>query len=241
MNLSIVLLIYLIPVFTTVLIILCTYHLWKRWRNFQLFKDLGVPGPKPNLIYGNLMKLRGDNGGNLIKVMSNWSKQYGKYYGYFSGVKPILVVSEFSDIKKILIKDAHKYMNRTTMVISTKPLVQTISGLRDQRWKDVRSILSPTFSASKLKQLSPLMNNSLNTTIQILETEMCSKDDFDCFELYQGLTCDVICESALAMKVNCQHDPNDPFLSAVKGFLQYAISPMVFIAICFPKGKLEFS
>jgi cytochrome P450 len=76
------------------------------------------------------------------------------------------------------------------------------------------------------------MCSSIDVSLEILE-ELNGRD-FDALSLYQGLTCQVISECALAMKVNCQRDPNDEFMKAISGFLKNAMSPLVFVALSFP-------
>ena len=46
---------------------------------------------------------------------------------------------------QILIKDFSNFANRPKMLIEIKPVIDTLVGIRGQRWKEVRSILTPTF------------------------------------------------------------------------------------------------
>ncbi len=114
------------------------------------------------------------------------------------------------------------------MLIEVKPVIDTLVGMRGQRWKEVRSILSPTFrsffndvtilsnsviafslshkffsfcSMNKLKHMSHIVNNAISTLVDIMEEKVVKDEELDVFQMFQGLTCDVIGECALAMKV----------------------------------------
>jgi len=167
--------------------------------------------------------------------MSRWEAVYGNIYGYFIGTRPILVVKDLDALKTLLVADSHLHQNRPKTAVSAKPLNDTVAGLRGKRWKEVRSMLTPTFSASKMKNMMTSMEKALTKTIHILEETTDSPAQIvDAYELFQGLTCEVISSCALAMEVNSQTNKKDEFLTAVRGFLKTAMSPVITLALCFP-------
>ncbi|GBO41784.1 hypothetical protein AVEN_27327-1, partial [Araneus ventricosus] len=95
-----------------------------------------------------------------------------------------------------------------------KPFNKTVVHLKDKRWKEVRSFLSPTFSPGKLKLMTDIVNKKVDITLDIVEKHAQKNEMFDLYELVQGLTLDVIADCALAMKTHCQENPKDIFLIA---------------------------
>ncbi len=61
------------------------------------------------------------------------------------------------------------------------------------------------FSMNKLKHMSHIVNNAISTLVNIMEEKVGKGEEFDIFHMFQGLTCDVIGECALAMKVNLRY------------------------------------
>ena len=55
---------------------------------------------------------------------------------------------------------------------------------------------------NKLKHMSHIVNRAIGTLVEILDEKVSRNAEFDIFKMFQGLTCDVIGECALAMKVN---------------------------------------
>lgn len=217
----------------TISFILYIIH-WIRERRFKhsLFSRLGIPQVKPHLIYGSMHILHG----NFLStdVIGKWLNKYGKVFGFYTGETPNLVIGDLDLIKQVLIKDFHNFSNRPKLPIKAQPVVNTVVGLRDQRWKDVRSILAPTFSMVKMKQMTGVMNRKLDEFLQIVLEGSLKDVPLEWYSIFQGLTLDVISECALAMKTNCQRDQNnDELFSATRIFLKNAMNPAIYLAIYF--------
>ncbi|CAG7729685.1 unnamed protein product [Allacma fusca] len=213
---------------------------WERWDHFQIFRRLGIPGPPPSVLFGNLVELR-KSGKSPLTVYDEWQEKFGHTYGYYAGTRPTLVIRNLETVKDVLVKHSSEHFsNRMTPIVKSKPLMDTLMGLRDRRWKELRSILAQTFSTSKMRHISKIMNRSISVTTEILTNNV--NLDVDVLGLFQGLSCEVICECALAMRVDCQRNQNDTFLVAVREFLRTALNPFIFFAICFPwfAGAVQF-
>ncbi|XP_063598457.1 cytochrome P450 3A29-like [Penaeus indicus] len=211
------------------------FYRWVRERRqyHSIFSKMGVPYIKPHILYGSNHQLRG-KGILSIDVIGKWVKKYGKVFGYYIGWKPTLVVTDLDMIKDILIKEFHNFANRPKLVIEAQPVVHTVVGLRDQRWKDVRSILAPTFSMVKMKHMAGIMNEKVDELLTIIGEKSNAGEPIEWYSTYQGLTLDVISECALAMKTTCQRDQEKhEFFTAVRSFLKNAVNPAILLALYF--------
>ncbi|GMT24664.1 hypothetical protein PFISCL1PPCAC_15961, partial [Pristionchus fissidentatus] len=90
----------------TVLIILGT-ALFLAYRYYsgrnRYWSDRGIPGPEPELFFGNLRAVWSYDKPCPL-VLKEWTKQYGKVYGYLSGQRPLWVISDFSLLNEIYVK-----------------------------------------------------------------------------------------------------------------------------------------
>lgn len=226
-----------VEVVATFLVVVLAYAAyWIQHRRYQhgLFARMGIPYVQPHLIYGSMHVLR-KPGTLTTDTMGEWMKKHGKIFGYYVGWKPTLVVVDLDLIKNILIRDFHNFSNRPKLVINAQPVMNTLVGLRDQRWKDVRSVLGPTFSMIKMKQMAGIMNEKINLLLKIIEEKSSAGEAVDVYSTFQGLTLDVISECALAMKTNCQREQNkDELFKAVREFLVNAVNPAVLLALYVP-------
>lgn len=62
-------------------------------------------------------------------------------------------------IKSILIRDFEYFVDRPTLNIRREAYLNNmLINLKGQQWKNVRTILTPTFSSGKLKYMEDLVN-----------------------------------------------------------------------------------
>nr|XP_053635289.1 cytochrome P450 3A40-like [Cherax quadricarinatus] len=210
------------------------YWLVQRRRQHAVFSQLGIPYVKPHIIYGSNDVLR-KPGILVTDFIGQYIQKYGKVFGFYIGSKPMLVVADLDLIRQVLVKDFHNFSNRPKLVVRAQPVVDTVVGLRDQRWKDVRSVLAPTFSMVKMKCMAGIMNQKIDELLTIIAETHARGEPVEWYSTFQGLTLDVISECALAMKTDCQRNQDkDKFFVAVKAFLKNAINPAVLLALYFP-------
>ncbi|KAH9365718.1 hypothetical protein HPB48_012903 [Haemaphysalis longicornis] len=87
-----------------------TFSLYRwRKRTFSHFKDLGIPGPEPSLLFGNLLEIWQKG---MARASSEWLKQYGDVVGYYNGMMPGIVLRDPELIKRIFINDFHYFTGR---------------------------------------------------------------------------------------------------------------------------------
>ena len=62
------------------------------------------------------------------------------------------------------------------------------------KWKRQRHVINPTFSAAKLKTMSPLINGCITDLMGKLTTHVKNNEEFNIYSYYKRMTMDVICE-----------------------------------------------
>ena len=218
----------------TCLVLYIIYWIKDRNEKHLIFKKLGINYVTPHLIYGSNHIIRGKKY-LPVDVYLKWTKKFGKVYGYFTGARPTLVVSDLDMVRQILVKDFHAFVNRPKMTLNVQPVINTLVGLRDQRWKDVRSVLTPTFSMAKMKLMTNTMNSKVDEFLSIIKENNSNSQLTDWYSTYQGLTLDVISSCAFAMHTKCQRlQEKDELLSGVRSFLKNAINPAITFTLYFP-------
>ncbi|XP_035204430.1 cytochrome P450 3A8-like, partial [Stegodyphus dumicola] len=90
-----------------ILVLLCLWLMWRK-KQLSIFKSLNIPGPEPNILFGNLWEFRK----NPYGCPKKWIENYGKVVGYFYGLRPVLLVADPELLKIIQQKEFHKFPNR---------------------------------------------------------------------------------------------------------------------------------
>ena len=88
-------------------------------------------------------------------------------------MKPVYFLNDPELIKQIAIKDFDHFVNHRTQIDENiDPMFgRGLVSMRDQRWKDMRSTLSPAFTGSKMRNMFSLVADCSNNTINFLLKE----------------------------------------------------------------------
>ncbi|OWA52716.1 Cytochrome P450 3A24 [Hypsibius exemplaris] len=218
---------------------LLTYWFKSRSEKFAFFRRRGIPGPAPSVIDGNYKELILSGTAPWL-VVEKWIKAYGKVVGYFrTGPTPVLLISDHEMLKEILIKDFSHFSDRATLTSPRNRLPpifrDSLTVLTGQDWKRVRSTITPTFTAKKMKVMSPAINEIVDVLLGILEGRAQTGETTDIYSLFQGLTLDVIGRCAFARNTDCQRNTQDIFLTNVRAIFANASSPVIRIIQMFPE------
>lgn len=119
-----------------------------------------------------------------------------------------LVISDPLIIKQIMIKDFEYFVNRDRVDPSKadKLLGKSILMLRDQKWKDMRSSLSPVYTSSKLKQMYELLQECVADFMNLFEEKALKAQGeviIDTHDVLARVTADGIATTALGFKGDC--------------------------------------
>lgn len=150
----------------SVVIALSLLICWYGTSGFSVLKRLNVPGPKPLTFVGNFFDVR--KYGSIHLMMSDYVKQYGKIFAVSLGRKPSLVVADPEMLKTILVKEFSSFHNRM-IPLPPPPMSSNVFSARDETWKRIRHILTPSFSARKMKLMVPLIEESCDVLLKKFE------------------------------------------------------------------------
>ncbi|KAG9463051.1 hypothetical protein GDO78_022528 [Eleutherodactylus coqui] len=132
---------------------------------YGLFKKLGIPGPSPLPFIGTFLGYRK----GVPKFDMECFKKYGKLWGLYDGRQPVLAILDPVIIKTILVKECYtNFMNRRNFGLNG-PLESAITIAEDEKWKRIRTVLSPTFTSGKLKEMFQIMNHYSNTLVRNIQ------------------------------------------------------------------------
>jgi cytochrome P450 family 6 len=129
-------------------------------RNFNFWMKNGVPYLKPLPFVGTLKDVLFQKVGIHCYITELYHQHKSKnYLGIFAFDSPALVVFDLELIKRILVKDSQVFINRIVTVDEEKdPLsFKSIFVLKGQRWRHMRTNLTPTFTSGKMKKMFHLM------------------------------------------------------------------------------------
>ncbi|KAF8353837.1 hypothetical protein PRIPAC_95460 [Pristionchus pacificus] len=174
------------------------------WREYSRQKKIAslVPGPPGLPIVGNMLTVKRsaeDMPINMIKRANDYAKL----------VKAILDSSE--EITKGNDYDLLLPWLGRGLLLNT-----------GDSWRHRRRLLTPTFHFSQLDTYITAMNRHSKVFVdEILVDRAGTK--FDIYPLIKLCALDIICETAMGKELNAQHNPNQPYVTAVQRMVMMAV------------------
>ncbi|XP_070568647.1 cytochrome P450 3A9-like [Ptychodera flava] len=208
------------------------FYVYGTW-TFSTFSSQGIPGPKPLPLVGSFLSLMKDFPQRLL----DYNQEYGRVYGFYSGRRPILVVSDVDMLKQIMVKQFNHFNIRKKTVIKTEPLTSAISSLSGAAWKYTRNVLTPAFSGAKMRQMSKTINGCADTMVDNLQKKVDEGADVDMKTTFGCFSMDCIARTAFGLEVDSQNNPDDPFVTNIKNVFNFnLLNPAILLLILFPSS-----
>ncbi|RDD39457.1 Cytochrome P450 3A21 [Trichoplax sp. H2] len=149
----------------------------------------GLKGPIPKPFIGNVFDYGGvcQHRGQLKR-----QEKYGKIYTLLHYHIPTVYIGDPEIIKTIMVKEFSNFTNRFPVNKAHHPFDKTVVRADDDDWKRLRTLLIPSFSASKLKTNVPFINNFTNDVIdKFLQAEHQGKS-VDVWKIFGNLSMSTI-------------------------------------------------
>lgn len=154
-----------------------------------------IPGPEPNLIFGNTLEILKHG---TSQMFPKWAETYGPIVGFYIGGRPQVLISDIDLIRQVLITDHHKFSNRSGLIPGAfHPQLQfknMMVWFKGAEYKQLRATIAQSLSNSKVNKLEPLMTRCVEIMLRNI-AEVPENCEFD-FRSYAE-------ELSFSVDVNC--------------------------------------
>ncbi|XP_045535826.1 cytochrome P450 9e2 [Papilio machaon] len=179
-------------------------HYWYRKRGIKYIP--GVP------IFGNALNSTFRKK-HFVEDIDAVYKQFPdeRYIGYTQGTTPIILIRDPEIIKSITVKDFDHFVDRKQFISEdVEPLLgASLFLMKGDKWKDMRTTLSPAFTGSKMRLMMPFMTEISESIVEYLKDHV--SEDLDVCDLMHRYTNDVIASCAFGCQVNSVKDKENEF------------------------------
>lgn len=171
-------------------------------RNFNYWKNRGVPFLKPTPFIGNGLKILTFQISIAEHMRNLYFQSKEPFVGFWIGDRPYLLLRHPDILKTILIKDFNYFTDRTAAQnYRDDPLGSDILFIaKNPSWKNMRTRVRPLFSSGKIKQMFPLMYESAMDMETFLMNQVKINPEYDSKVLCKKLAVDVISTCAFGIK-----------------------------------------
>lgn len=131
---------------------------------------------------------------------------------------PLLLIRDIDLIKQITVKDFDHFIDRRAFANEeVDPIfAKNLLVLKGQKWRKMRSILSPTFTSSKMKQMFDFMSECGKNLTKFLLDKNEETVELQMKDLFSKFANDVIASTAFGYKCDSLNEPNNEFFKMGK-------------------------
>lgn len=138
------------------------------------------------------------------------------FIGIYELTHPVFIVRDPDLVKKITTQDFEFFLNHQTNFDEELDSImsRTLFFSHDQKWKDMRSVLSASFTANKMRMMFDLVVES--TTKFVSNVKCVSGGDVELKDLFSRYTTNMIASTAFGLEVDAVTDRQNEFYLAGK-------------------------
>lgn len=193
-----------------VLVIAYYQLIWK----YKYFERIGIPYYSSMPLLGSFWEavIQRDNFADISRKIYN-SYPDVKYLGMYDTTTPVLMIRDTELIKAISVKHFEQFPDhRSFQNEATDPLfAKNLFALRGDRWREIRNLLSPAFTSSKMKSMFILMRDCAKEYGDYFASLTGDESTIELKDAFTRYTNDVIATCAFGVEVNSMKDRKNKF------------------------------
>ncbi|XP_058236763.1 cytochrome P450 3A27-like isoform X4 [Hemibagrus wyckioides] len=138
-------------------------------------------------------------------------------------------------IKTVLIKECYSLFTNRRNFFVNGPLHDALTFVADEDWKRIRSVLSPSFTSGRLKEMFGIMKSHSHSLVKNLQKVSERGESADIKEFFGAYSMDVVTSTAFSVDIDSLNNPKDPFVTNVQKMLTCNyLHPLIIASAMFP-------
>ncbi|XP_066978648.1 cytochrome P450 3A31-like [Macrobrachium rosenbergii] len=211
-------------------ILVATFWLYNKHK-FSYWAKRGVLSPPTIPFFGHLTEMVSTKRGRWVydnEIYRDYNKN--GLIGTYNFYSPILYVCDPEMIKNIFIKDFDHFTDRRVFKSPCKRdqcMNDMLSNENGEKWKTLRSIVSPTFTSGKMKNMFHLVCDKADALVAFSLAEAAKKSSVDMKFNFGRYTMDTIASCAFGLECNSLVEEDPEFPRKAIPFFDFGIRRMV--------------
>lgn len=210
-------------------ILISTVYIYFK-RVFNYWKSRGIPHEPPTFPLGNISGFgKKYHSSGLTKRIYDQFKGQAKFCGVYVLTGRAALILDLELLKHILVKDFANFSDKGLYSNEqVDPLTGNLFFFDDEKWRNMRSKLTSSFTSGKMKFMFPTVVEVAERFKNHLTEVIARNDEVEIRDLLARFTTDVIGTCAFGIECNSLTDPNAEFKRmGEKAFVPKYVGPII--------------
>nr|CAD7256497.1 unnamed protein product [Timema shepardi] len=194
----------------TSLVLICIFYSYA----YGYWRRRNIPHiPAPFSIFGNVGDMLFMKKTPALVARDNYNKLEGEPYGgFFIGPTPVMLIRDPEVIKQVLVKNFTSFMDRHLDIDEkVNPVEENLFFMKGEKWRWLRSKLTPTFSSGKLKMMFHVLTECASEMNTYVESIASKQEYIEMRELFAQYNTEIVGSCAFGIKFNTINNPKSEF------------------------------
>jgi len=226
------------------------YAYYEVTKQFNFFKDRGIPYAKPSFPFGSggyWKLLLGKIPFTEVEQvdLAEGTLKNEKVVGAFAMGQPTFIINDEELAKKVLIKDFEYFMDRRPVKTKDEVSNAFMTTLEGAEWKQMRALMTGVFTSGKLKLMYKYIQRVGDNFENFISKAAEEEADVDMKDAGGKMTLDAIATAGFGIETNSFDNPENTFriqaltLVGAPGYISKFFMVKFLILLIFPRlGKL---
>lgn len=212
----------LLLIFFTSLVVMCTsIYLYLKIK-YRYWEKLGVTGPKPEMIFGNVKDsffLKSTE----AEVWNSISRKYedSKYVGVYNLWKPVLLIKDLDLAKDVLEKHFDHFTDHPKVLGEEKTdyAMYSLFAMEGAVWKSRRQCFSKLFTPKKLREYSEEMQSGLDILLKEIDERTKRGEDVNIMDALEKFTIHAVMASLYGLDLTKDEKRTSDLVDIIRFFV----------------------
>ncbi|XP_077551300.1 cytochrome P450 3A16-like isoform X2 [Haemaphysalis longicornis] len=162
-------------------------------------------------------------------------RKHGPIVGTFTTSTPTLMVADPELLSDIMVKNFACFPNTQFIRQVGDPVLDNmLVSLMDDQWRATRSVVSPVFSTSKIKQMVATVSECTKDTLRNFAHAAAGVKPCNVKLIFGAFGLDVIAQTTFSFRLDSHRDVDNPFVLQAKRFFSAEHKWRAFVCFQFP-------
>ncbi|XP_036968060.1 cytochrome P450 3A30-like isoform X2 [Acanthopagrus latus] len=160
------------------------------------------------------------------------AKKYGRVWGGYELVKPVLAVMDPDMLKTILVKECLTHFTNRRNFLLNGELYDAVNLAEDYQWRRLRNILSPNFTSGRIKEMFSIMKHHSHKLTTCLQSKARNNEVITMKDFFGAYTIDVMASCVFSVDMDSISNPSSPspFITHLSKLFRFSLIPFMFAA-----------